>query len=566
MEQRIGIVGGGPAALLVYKRLVDLRKKNLSVTIFEASNKLGVGMPYSKVGASDEHVTNVSGDEIPPLGHPLTNWIKSLPSAKVNGYGIDQSSFHEKEVLPRLLFGEYLADQFQSLIEKGESNGTKTEILLETQVTDIYLDPKSEHVIVCTEQDKEYEFDQVVICTGHHWPVSYEGRVEGYFDSPYPPSKLSKTYNHTIAVRGSSLTAIDAIKSLARANGNFKKSESGLTFVPNSSSPNFKIEMYSKTGLLPSLRVHMEEPHMSDDAVISDDKIQDNRNANNGFVELNFLFDEAFKKPLREKDPALYNRVKDMKLEEFVDTMMTYRENQDPFSLLKKELEQSIDSIQAEQPVPWKELLASLSFAMNYPAKYLAAEDMMRLQKILMPLISVIIAFLPQSSCEELLALHDSGKLDLICDRGEGKIEVLDDNKINYSYHSNDKEVTRNYQTFVDCVGQPHLSLEEFPFKSLVKSAELTAARLRFKDPELGKTLFKEKHEHVEKIQEEYFLRVPGVAVTDEFNIVNSTGKKNSRIYLMAVPFIGGFNPDYSGLDFCEHASELVVNSIAASS
>jgi hypothetical protein len=24
----------------------------------------------------------------------------------------------------------------------------------------------------------------------------------------------------------------------------------------------------------------------------------------------------------------------------------------------------------------------------------------------------------------------------------------------------------------------------------------------------------------------------------------------------MALPYIGGFNPDYSGLDFCEQASE----------
>jgi hypothetical protein len=30
----------------------------------------------------------------------------------------------------------------------------------------------------------------------------------------------------------------------------------------------------------------------------------------------------------------------------------------------------------------------------------------------------------------------------------------------------------------------------------------------------------------------------------------------------MAVPFMGGYNPDYSGLDFCEHASAKVVASI----
>jgi hypothetical protein len=30
----------------------------------------------------------------------------------------------------------------------------------------------------------------------------------------------------------------------------------------------------------------------------------------------------------------------------------------------------------------------------------------------------------------------------------------------------------------------------------------------------------------------------------------------------MAVPYIGGYNPDYSGLDFCEEASEKIIKSM----
>ena len=58
-------------------------------------------------------------------------------------------------------------------------------------------------------------------------------------------------------------------------------------------------------------------------------------------------------------------------------------------------------------------MLAVLSFTMNYPAKYFSAEDMQRLQKVLMPLISVVIAFVPQASVEELLALNNAGLLEL---------------------------------------------------------------------------------------------------------------------------------------------------------
>ena len=70
-----------------------------------------------------------------------------------------------------------------------------------------------------------------------------------------------------------------------------------------------------------------------------------------------------------------------------------------------------------------------------------------------------------------------------------------------------------------------------------------------------GKPVKKDQHG-------EYYLRVPGIAINDHFQVIDSYGAFNDRIYMMAVPFMGGFNPDYSGLDFCEAASELIVEAI----
>lgn len=36
----------------------------------------------------------------------------------------------------------------------------------------------------------------------------------------------------------------------------------------------------------------------------------------------------------------------------------------------------------------------------------------------------------------------------------------------------------------------------------------------------------------------------------------------NDRIYIMAVPYIGGYNPDYSGLDFSEAAFAAIVKTL----
>jgi hypothetical protein len=55
---------------------------------------------------------------------------------------------------------------------------------------------------------------------------------------------------------------------------------------------------------------------------------------------------------------------------------------------------------------------------------------------------------------------------------------------------------------------------------------------------------------------------VPGIQINDCYQVMDRYGASNPRIYIMAVPYIGGLNPDYSGLDFCEAASERVVNTL----
>ncbi|WP_246230105.1 hypothetical protein [Mucilaginibacter humi] len=111
----------------------------------------------------------------------------------------------------------------------------------------------------------------MVICTGHRWPLKYEGKIPGYFDSPYPPAKLRLKLNHPVAVKGASLTAIDAVRTLARANGTFTVAEDGhhRSYQLADDSKGFKMIMHSRNGLLPAVRFHLEDPHLSKDATLS---------------------------------------------------------------------------------------------------------------------------------------------------------------------------------------------------------------------------------------------------------------------------------------------------------
>lgn len=554
----IGVVGGGPAALMFLKTVVE-KLQPVKISIFESSNRIGCGMPYGDRGASLEHVTNISSDEMPPLEQSLADWVGTLDEETLARFSIDKNDFHEKEVAPRLLFGMYLEAQFYTYIEMARLSGFDVQVFLNTRVTG--LKAKGDHYSVVAAGE-EHIFDKIVLCTGHHWPCEHEGKVPGYFDSPYPPNKLSKKFNHTVGMRGSSLTAVDAIRTLARSNGKFVEQDSRLTFEVDKDVENFRIEMHSKHGLLPCLRVHMEEPYLDKDSVISKQEIERDIERNDGFLGLDFLFERGFKQPLRETDPDFFQTIKDLSLEEFIEKMMSYRTEQDPFTLFLKEFKQSLKSIQEEKPVPWKEMLAALSIALNYPAKHMSAEDMLRLQNHLLPLVSTVIAFIPQSSAKELLALHDAGRLELITDGETGSVDV-EDGKIVYRWEEMRRGAmhseTRIYETFIDCIGQRPLEEDDFPFSNLKKENITSPARLRFRDETVGKKLRDEGNKNVIKEDDEFFLSVPGMDISDNFQLVNREGVASDGVFLMAVPFMGGLNPDYSGLDFCENAAQLII-------
>lgn len=559
-KKNIAIIGAGPAGLFLYKKLIDACAVQYTVHIFEGQTSYGPGMPYSHEGAGREHITNISGNEIPRLPMRVTDWVKKLPASVLNAFGIDRNNFSEYKVIPRLLFGQYLTDQFRDLLEQGAADGIPAQLHMGCRVTDIADLPATLQTRITVNGKDEMLFDAVIICTGHYWPKTLEGKIPGFFDSPYPPSKLQQQFNHAIAIKGSSLTAIDAVRTLAREHGHFEETAGGkIRYVQDNVSPKFSIQMYSIKGLLPGIRFHLEDPQLSHESMLTEEEIQQHMKDNDGFLSLDFIFEKDFKEPLKEKDPALYAHIKDMKLEAFATGMMRRREKMDPFVLFRKEYEEAKISIKKKSPVHWKELLAALSFAMNYPAKHFSAEDMLRLQKTLMPLISIVIAFVPQSSCEELMAMHDAGTLEVIAVEPDSDIKTGKKGKMQYHYTDEEgRKHARPYLTYIDCTGQPHLWIQDFPFTGLVKHHAVSQAQLPFRDPNKARTL-KKTNKHIVCSNHGCSLHVPGIAINDDFRVIGKDNTANPRVYAMAVPFIGGYNPDYSGLDFCDEASSRIV-------
>ncbi|NML56887.1 FAD/NAD(P)-binding protein [Chryseobacterium cheonjiense] len=559
----IGIVGGGPAALFVVKHLISENVYPRTLYIFEKSTRIGAGMPYSREGAAKEHVANVSANELPELPETFSSFIHRKPYPHHPDFS-DYRDIKEYKVIPRLILGDYLEEQFKILLNTARKSGVAVKVFTETKVTDIRK--KNGFFEIITESG-QYECSAAILCTGHHWPIKHEEHIKGWYDSPYPPSKFSAPTNFPVAIRGTSLTAVDAIKTLARLNGTFSEKNGEIVYQLNENSSKFSLTLFSKRGYLPALRFHSEGSAFSEGWIMSQEEIYEYKEKNGGFIDLNYVFERNFKQPLRKKNEKFYNEIKDLTIEQFVEKMLSIREELDSFELFKAEYEEAQKSIERHQTIAWKETLSAFSYAINYPAKHFSAEDMMRMKKTLLPLISVIIASLPQSSYREIIALYNQGLINLISVDDESYVEPHQEEGAVYHYtdhHTGDKK-SDHYQMYIDAIGQQPVQFNDIPFRTLREEGLISSGYLKFKDTNVGKMQFEKDNRKILKTDSEnYYLRVDGLNINDYFQALDYYGKATENLFIMAVPYIAGLNPDYSGLDFCDTAGKRVATCLKA--
>ncbi len=559
MNKTIALIGGGPAALFMLKHIVKYELLLKTILIFEKNERLGVGMPYGALGAENEHVANVSANELPQMHEDFETYIGKFPTDEFGNF-CENGSVNPYEVIPRRLLGDFLEYSFKKYTGLAKSLGIEVQVLTDTEVLDILPDNGMDSYKIFAG-DQKFQSEIVIICTGHVWPKKYEGKQEGWFDSPYPPSKLSLNANFRVAVRGASLTAIDAIKTLARANGHFEKDDDGnYEYFLNEDSPDFRIDLFSLRGFLPALRFHCEDDAFSSDWTMNLQEIYEYKDKHGGFVDLDYVFERNFKNLINQKNPEFYEEIKALSIEEFVEKMLQIRKDLDSFTLFKAEFQEAEKSLHRQQSVVWKETLSAFSYAVNYPAKHFSAEDMLRLKKTLMPLISIIIASLPQSSYHEIMALYEKGLITSNAVGDDSEIQPADERGAVITFtDENGQKFSKKYELFVDAIGQKALLFNDLPFSGL-KNGTVSPGFLYFKDNEEGKKYEEQDPENGgHDASGKYHMKVPGLSINDFFQAQDSFGVANPSLYIMAVPFIGGLNPDYSGLDFCDTAGERIA-------
>ncbi len=572
--KNIVAVGGGATSVYLLYHLVRDAVPGTTVHVVDTAERPGLGMPYSTTWVGDEHLANIACDEIPDLLQAPDAWLSAKSDAWLAQNSVKRSDISPGYILPRVILGMYLEDQFRALCNLGRKKGMHIDFFGNNKVTDIAT--LSDGKIRVSMQPPsgsgaiDLIADKIVVAAGHVWPKQKEGTVAQYYDSPWPVSKISGVHNYPVGLLGSNLTAVDATMTLAKNHGTFKRNAGGrLEYVSDQGAENFKIVMHSRQGLLPSMRFQFEYPRIRVDLHISIDEVENHIRGNDGYLSLDFIFEKAFKNVLREKNEGLYPIIKDMSVEEFVAYIYKERRGHDRFALFQKEYEEARESLRTGEPIYWKEMLDDIAYTINFYAKYLSAEDMLRLRRTLMPLVLHIVCFLPLESAERMMALHDAGKFEI---KSVGSDSSISTNprtpgaSIRYQDEATGQEVNLSYQTFINCMGQKGMPASSFPFPSLTEQGVVNPAQLKFLSNSAARKEIESTRpgepSSVHQKGNSFYLDAGSIAVDDFFRPIDALGQPNDNIHIVAPPYIAGTHPYYAGLPFCNEALEAVADCI----
>ncbi len=569
----IAIIGGGATAIFLLKHMLDdaecFSRHIESISIFEDSPVIGMGMPYNPLTTDRYNMSNISSEELPELPATFVDWLRDQDPSLLRELGVLDREFREDEVYPRLALGRYLHDQYLTLVAGLVATGIEVDEFPALKVTDIRSVEKGGDFVIWTADGRSYPFHRVVIATGHHW-TGRDRPEQGFYASPWPIHKLlpatGKYHNFTIGTLGASLSAFDVISSLAHRHGKFAVDSGRLVYRPFPGTDKFGICMHSVEGLLPHLQFDQVEPlreiyrHVDRRTLLS---LIDG----DGFLRLHTYFDQICRPALsaafaKDGINELVEMLSDPQFDitEFAEKMTDRHDYRDAFEGMRRERVEARKSAELHQPIHWKEVIDDLMYTLNFHAELMPAEDHLALRSVVMPFLMNVVAAMPLNSVDILLALHDAGKLEIVA----GKVEINEkdecEGRTTIKVDHEEEKSLIHYPMFVDCSGQQPSELDEFPFQGLVESGAVRRARARFADP--GTALASLGHEekaHVFEDRGGFCFHTGGVDVDAKYRIVDSDGVANPQIFDVAFPHISGVRPYSFGLQACNDTAGILV-------
>lgn len=460
--QRIAIVGTGPTGLYTLAALID-GQAPLAITLYEAGEHAGVGMPYDEHANHRAMLANIASIEIPPLTCTYLEWLRQQSAGFLAGYGVDKETLHDRQFLPRILLGHYFRAQFLALVARAEARGHPVTVWEGCRVTD--LQAGDNHLSVWTNRHTEpSHFDRAVIATGHVWP-SPARDAPGYFPSPWSGLIGASIPAGAVGVLGTSLSGIDAAMAVAVQHGRFLEQpddpENPLCFDLDPHSADLRITLMSRSGLLPEADFYRPIPH-EPLRIATPESIGWEIDAGaEGLLDRVFTL---LAREIRDADPQWSDCIalEEQNADTFADAYFANRAQRNPFRWAQRNLLEVERNKRDRHTVPWRYALLRLHEVVEEIAPHLNDHDRARFDAGLRRVFVDNYAAVPPESIRRVLALRAAGVIDVLAMGQDYQMDVGDHGTV-----INTAEGEQRFQVFIDARGQKALDLTDLPFPRL---------------------------------------------------------------------------------------------------
>lgn len=514
--RRIGIIGSGPMGGYALRHLLA-SEIPLSVTVFEAEDVAGCGMPYRAGMNADEMYCNAFSREIPVFSMHLSTWLKDQSDEFLQEWNLTKEDIDARSFYPRVLLGKYLADEFETLCAKARAEGHEVSVLTRHRVADIQ--PKESHVIcICDTESGPVSaaFDDVIIATGHTWPE--QPQIDGVsLISPWPFTNITDLPPTKVGILGASLSAIDVVVALALQHGAFTDTSGQVSWYPHKGSEGLHITMVSHNGIMPEPDFYYHFPyeplrHITHEAVSKEIEA-----GSDGLLQRIFAL---LIRELQDADPDyLPSLGPDAEtIKGFSAGYAQHRKDLGGLRALEASLGIAMDSFESKTTLPHRYAMLRGHENFEIALEHLDSVDTEAFRTYLAPVFADCYAAIPHISVQRVLALYNAGVIDLLptiegaefSQSPEGvRVETIDGPII--------------VEAMIDARGQTSASLADLPFPSLVS-----------------------------------LLDEDNTDLTSPYKLAFSSGK-NAGVYCLAMPQILARNPFAQGLANCEALSGLAV-------
>ncbi len=459
--ESIAIVGAGAMATYTLKALL-LSETPLQITVFEASEQVGCGMPYRAGTNADYMYCNAFSKEIPSITQPLVSWLHDQDDAFLERWDLDRSDIDARVFYPRVMLGDYLQSEFERLCELGRSGGHTIDVVTAAKIVDVM--PAGDHIVVSAlthSAAQQFPFTHVVLATGHSWP-SNPSIGSADLVSPWPYTNVTDLEPGRIGVLGSSLSAIDVIVALGHEHGTFMEDGDRVNWFVKTGRESIAITMVSHRGVMPEPDFYYVYPYEDLRHVNAEAVAHELAQGSNGLLDRVFALLMA---ELEEAAPDYVDALGEQArtVDGFADAYFEHRERLGGLRALRETLNRSVASIEEKETQHHRYALLRGHESFEPILEHLDDDDWQTLSTKLLSVFGDCYAAIPHVSVRRILALYDAGVLDIIPTGPDGSFSNAGDRAVIVSTIDGDIR----FDALIDARGQAAAPLADLPFPHL---------------------------------------------------------------------------------------------------